>query len=58
MQERRVIGTHNHEIKRNKDPTLGPVGLGIRRNVVDEETRADEENDFKKILVPKVSFLY
>jgi hypothetical protein len=32
----------------------GPC-LGICRNVVDEEARADEEDDFKEILAAKVS---
>jgi hypothetical protein len=42
--------THDHEIKRNEDPTLGPVRLGICRNVVDEEASANEEDDFEEIL--------
>jgi hypothetical protein len=41
--------THDHEIKRKKDPTLGPVRFGVSRNVVDEEARADEEDDFEEI---------
>jgi hypothetical protein len=41
--------THDHKIKRNKDPTLGPVCLGVGRNVVDEEARADEEDNFEEI---------
>lgn len=49
--------THDHDIKRKEDPTLGPVCLGICRNVVDEEARADKEDDFEEILVAKVSVL-
>jgi hypothetical protein len=45
--------THDHDIKQNEDPTLGPVCLGICRNVVDEEARADEEDDFEEILAVK-----
>jgi hypothetical protein len=41
--------THDHDIKRNKDPALGPVCLGVCRNIVDEEARADKEDDFEKI---------
>jgi hypothetical protein len=41
--------THDHDIKRNKHPALGPVCLGVGRNVVDEEARADEEDDFEQI---------
>jgi len=50
--------THDHEIKRKEDPTLGPVCLGICRNIVDQEARANEEDDFKEILLARVSFLY
>jgi hypothetical protein len=50
--------THDHDIKRKEDPTLGPVCLGICRNVVDEEARADKEDDFEEILVAKISVLY
>jgi hypothetical protein len=46
--------THDHYIKRKEDPTLSPVCLGICRNVVDEEARADEEDDFEEILAAKV----
>jgi hypothetical protein len=49
---------HNHDIKRNEDPTLSPVCLGICHNVVDEEARADKEDYFEEILAAKVSFLY
>ena len=41
--------THDHDIKRNKDPTLSPVCLGVCRDIVDKEARANEEDDFEKI---------
>jgi hypothetical protein len=47
--------THDHNIKRNEDPTLSPVSLGICRNIVDEEASADEKDDFEQILAAKVS---
>ena len=47
--QRNRNGTHDHEIERHKDPTLRPVRLGVRRDVVDEEARADEENDLEQI---------
>ncbi len=48
--------THDHSIKRNEDPTLSPVGLGICRNIVHEEASAHEKDDFEQILAVKVSF--
>ena len=41
--------THDHDIKRQKDPAFCPVRLGVRRDVVDEETGTDEEDDFEQI---------
>ena len=41
--------THDHDVERQKDPALRPVCLGIRRNIVDEETSADKEDDFEQI---------
>ena len=36
--------THDHDIVRDKDQTLGPVRLGVGSHVVDEEARADKED--------------
>ena len=47
--QRNRNGTHDHDIERQEDPTLRPVRLGVRRDVVDEEARADEENDLEQI---------
>jgi len=36
-------------LERHKDPTLRPIRLGVCRDVVDEEARADEKNGLKQI---------
>jgi hypothetical protein len=41
--------THDHDIERQEDPAFRPVCLGVRRNVVDEETGTNKEDDFEQI---------
>jgi len=41
--------THDHDIERQEDPAFCPVCLGVRRDVVDEETGTDKEDDFEQI---------
>jgi hypothetical protein len=39
--------THDHKIERDQDDALGPICLGVGRDVVDEEGRPDEQDDFE-----------
>ena len=41
--------THDHGIERQEDPAFCPVCLRVRRDVVDEETGTNEEDDFEQI---------
>jgi len=41
----------NHDIERHDDPTLRPVRLGVRRDIVHEEARPNKKNDLEQIEV-------
>jgi hypothetical protein len=49
--ERKEGTTYDHDVEDNHDHAFHPIGLSVRRDVVDQEACSDDGRDFPQIYI-------